>query len=370
MPSGVEHRVRTRPRPMLRKAEVSVVVPVFNYGMYLESCIRSVLSQDGVDIDLLILDDASTDDSLPIAEKIAAEDARVRVIAHSHNRGHIPTVNEGMAAVSGEYVVKLDADDTLTEGSLQRSVALLQAFPATGFVYGLPWVVSDSTDKGAPPSPEAARNRPRSWTVWPGREWVATRARRPHNPIMQPEAVIRLSALRTAGAYREELPHTSDFEMWMRLAARFDVGRVNGAYQGVKREHPASMSRTVNGGLLTDITERARAVDSFLDECFRFVPGADAMSDRAHRVLAREALGHAVSAYARGAADTEPVDGYIALARSIWPDADVLRDWRLVQRLRFEDKTALTRDPELRVREALRDLTNRLRWRRWKWSGT
>ena len=379
MPPGGTHRIRTRPRPPLRKAEVSVVVPVFNYGPYLEPCIRSVLLQDGVDVDVLILDDASTDHSLQVAEKIAAEDSRVRVIAHTHNRGHIPTVNEGMAAVSSEYVVKLDADDMLTEGSLKRSVALLQAFPSVGFVYGLPWVITDdcaspgigaSPDIGHPWDPGLVRTRPRSWTIWPGHDWLRTRARRPHNPIMQPEAVIRLSALRRAGIYHPELPHTSDFEMWMRLAARGDVGRVNGAYQGVKREHPASMSRTVNAGLLTDITERARAVDSFLDECAPLLPGAAAMAGRAHRAIAREALGHAVSAYARGAPDTEPVDGYVALARSIWPDAEGLRDWRLVQRLRYQDKATLTAHPQLRAREVLRDLGSRAQWRRWKWSGT
>jgi hypothetical protein len=367
MPSGVEHSVRTQPRAPLRKARISVVVPVFNYGPYLESCIRSVLAQDGVDIDLLILDDASTDDSLSIAEKIAAQDGRVRVIAHTHNRGHIPTVNEGMEAVSSEYVVKLDADDMLTEGSLQRSAALLQAFPSVGFVYGLPWVISDGGD---PPDTRAVRTRPRSWTIWPGRAWLATRARRPHNPIMQPEVVIRMSALREAGIYHEELPHTSDFEMWLRLAARYDVGRINGAYQGFKREHAASMSRTVNAGLLTDVTERVRAVDSFLAECSSLLPDARPMSERAHRALAREALGHAVSAFARGAADAEPVDGYVALARSVWPDADRLRDWRLVQRLRGQGKAGLTQVPQLRAHETLRDLKYRLQWRRWKWSGT
>ncbi len=363
MPSGVEHRVRTRPRPPQRKAEIGVLVPVFNYGPYLESCIRSVLGQDGVDIDMLILDDASTDDSLAIAEKISAEDSRVRVIAHAANLGHIPTVNEGMAAVTGEYVVKLDADDMLAEGSLQRSVALLQAFPSVGFVYGLPWIIGEG------PAP-AVRSRARSWTVWPGRDWLATRARRPHNPIMQPEVVIRLSALRKAGPYRDELPHTSDFEMWLRLAARYDVGRINGAYQGFKREHAASMSRTVNAGLLKDITERARAVDSFLADSSPLLPDPGQTSEQAHRALAREALEHAISAYARGTADSEPVGGYVALARSVWPEAARLPDWRLVSRLRPGERPALARSAQLRGREAIRDIKNRLLWRRWKWTGT
>jgi hypothetical protein len=187
---------------------------------------------------------------------------------------------------------------------------------------------------------------------------------------MQPEVVIRLSALRNAGPYREELPHTSDFEMWLRLAARCDVGRINGAYQGFKREHPASMSRTVNAGLLRDITERARAVDSFLADSSALLPDARQTSDRAHRALAREALEHAISAHARGTAGTEPVDGYVALARSVWPEASRLPDWRLVSRLRAREQPARARSAQLRGREAIRDIKNRLLWKRWKWTGT
>jgi hypothetical protein len=194
--------------------------------------------------------------------------------------------------------------------------------------------------------------------------------RRPHNPIMQPEVVIRLSALRKTGPYRPELPHTSDFEMWMRLAARYDVGRVNGAYQGFKREHPASMSRTVNAGLLRDITGRARAVDSFFADCSPLLADARRMSDRAHRALAREALGHALSAYARGAADTEPVGEYAALARDLCRDAGTMAEWRLVSQLRRAQRAGPAMSVRLRAREALRDAQSRLLWRRWKWSGT
>jgi glycosyltransferase involved in cell wall biosynthesis len=362
MVSGVEHRIKTKPHSAVGETRVSVVVPVYNYGLYLESCIRSVLSQEGVDIELLVLDDSSSDDSLLIARRFAEEDSRIRVIAHKTNRGHIPTVNEGMAEVSGEFVVKLDADDMLTAESLKRSVALLQAFPSVGFVYGLPWVIGAGN---APPVSSGTR----SWTIWPGREWLRKRTKMATNCIMQPEAIIRLSALRETGPYREKLLHTSDFEMWMRLAARYDVGRLNGAYQGFKREHSTSMSRTVNGGLLFDITERVRAIDSLFSEYSAVLPDAKQMSDEAHHTLAREALGHVISAYARGVADQEPVEDYIALALSVWTNADRLRDWRVVSRLRGSKQIPLLLHPSLTVREALRDLKYRLRWYQWKWSG-
>jgi glycosyltransferase involved in cell wall biosynthesis len=361
VPLAVPRRIRVRPRAQEREARVSVVVPVYNYGRYLEACLRSALDQEGVDLDIVVVDDASADDSLSVARRIAGEDPRVHVIAHARNRGHIATVNEGMAAATGDYVVKLDADDMLTEGSLRRSTALLQAFPSVGFAYGVPWYASRGE---VPPG-----NRARNWTIWPGQEWLSKRFRRGTNCIVQPEAIIRLSVLRDAGPYRAELPHTYDFEMWMRIAARSDVGRINGAYQGFYRDHPHSMSRTIHAGLLIDASQRARAIDSVVSECSGFLPDASRMRDIAHRRLAREALSHAVSAYARGAARQEPVEDYVKLALDIWPEATRLRDWKRVGHLSGMGTIGPWQRPSLAAREALRDLKYRMLWRRWRWSG-
>jgi hypothetical protein len=340
------------------------VVPVFNYGRYLESCLRSVLEQDGAELEVIVIDDASSDDSLAVANRLAGEDPRIRVIAQPRNRGHIPTVNEGMAQVRGEFVVKLDADDLLTPGSLRRSLALLDAHPEVGLVYGFPVTFHED-----PPPP--ARTAVRSWTVWPGRDWLRLRCLRGTNCIRQPEAVIRAAVLREAGPYDPELPHTSDFAMWMRLAALADVGRVNGAEQGYYREHAQSMSRTVNGGLLTDVAQRLRAFDRTLTDPALTgtprLPSATAaeLRDLAHRAVAREAVGHAISAYARGVAEQEPPDGFLEVARQAYPDAHLLREWRALDRVR---RLAATH-PSMRVREVARDLGYRYRWRRWRWSG-
>jgi hypothetical protein len=339
-----------------------VVITVFNYGQYLESCVRSALRQEGVDLNVLVLDDASTDDSLSIARSLAAEDPRVRVIAQPQNVGHIENANIGMTAANSEYVVKLDADDMLTEGSLMRSVALLQAFPSVGFVYGLPQIIGEG------PVP-AVRGRARSWTIWPGREWLRVRCKRGNNCIRQPEVVIRSSAFREVGPYRKDLSHTHDFELWMRLAARYDVGRVNGVYQGYYREHPASLSRTINGGLLTDLWERARAFDSLFSECSSQFVDTMGMSDIAHRAIAREALGYAVSSYTNGMAQREPADELAALALKICPEADQFREWQIMSRLSEMKEVSRMRYPSLFVREMARNLRFRLLWWQWKLYG-
>jgi hypothetical protein len=178
-----------------------------------------------------------------------------------------------------------------------------------------------------------------------------------------------MSALREAGLYRENLPHTSDFEMWMRLAVHHDVGRVNGPFQGFYREHASSMSRTVHGGVFTDVSERLRALDSVLSEYTAMLPDASRMSDVAHRAIAREALSHAISAFARGITEQEPVDDYMALASKTWHNADRLREWRVVSRLNSAEKITLPGRTSLTVGEALRNLRYRLLWRRWNWTG-
>ena len=75
---------------------VSVVVPCYNYGRYLEECVASIVGQEGVQTEVLVIDDCSTDDSLALAHEVAARHPEVEVRHHAVNRGHIATYNEGL----------------------------------------------------------------------------------------------------------------------------------------------------------------------------------------------------------------------------------------------------------------------------------
>ena len=99
---------------------------------------RSALAeQPGVDVRVLVIDDASTDDSAQAAKQIAADDPRVDVLAHPVNKGHLATYNEGLLDwANGDYAVLLSADDLLTPGALTRACALLDAHPEVGFPTG------------------------------------------------------------------------------------------------------------------------------------------------------------------------------------------------------------------------------------------
>lgn len=113
---------------------VSFVVPCYNYGRYLRDCLDRIFAQEGAyAIEVIAINDHSTDDTLQILRSYT--DPRLRVIDHAANRGHIFTVNEGLSAATGTYVVRVDPDDRHRLNFLSRTVPILDAHPEVGLVY-------------------------------------------------------------------------------------------------------------------------------------------------------------------------------------------------------------------------------------------
>ncbi len=112
-------------RRAVTRPTVSVVIPCYNYGRYLPECVASVTAQPGVELEIIIVDDASTDGSQDVARALAAADPRIRLLLHAENARHIITYNDGLALATGDYVVLLSADDLLAPGSLARSTSLM-----------------------------------------------------------------------------------------------------------------------------------------------------------------------------------------------------------------------------------------------------
>jgi glycosyltransferase involved in cell wall biosynthesis len=304
---------------------VSVVIPCYNYGHYLEAAVASVVDeQDGVDVRVLVIDDASTDDSAEIAHKLAARDSRIEVVVHETNRGHIATYNEGLLTwAQGDYCVLMSADDRLTPGSLQRAADLLDAHPSVGLVYGnVIWFQDDL------PLP-AARTSIRGWSVWHGKSWLEARFRHAQSGITSPEVVVRTSLQKRVGGYDPRLPHLADTQMWLCMAANADVGYLRGVDQAYYRRHTGNMSTAYTP--LPTMQQYWLAYDSALERCGEIVPDRERLSDLVHRRLAWEALLAAARAYDRGRTDEVPVDELVAFACDCWPHAKGLPLYRTLQ---------------------------------------
>ena len=344
---------------------VSVIVPCYKYGHYLEESVGSALhGQDGVDVRVLIIDDASPDDSAEAARALAARDPRVQVLVHPRNRGHIATYNEGLLEwAEGDYCALLSADDRLTPGALSRAAALLDAHPEVGFCYGHPLRFQHGG-----PLPEA-RTAGRGWTVWDGQWWLRRHFERGHGCITSPEVVVRTKLQRQVGGYDPGLPHSGDIEMWMRLAAHADVGYLRGVDQAFYRVHGANMSTTDFGGQLDDLRQRKAAFEAVLVGCGESIAHREELDALVHRKLARQALRRAARAYDRGRTGQVPVDELVAFAAECWPGWAQLPEGRgLALRRRIGPRAMPYLQPLVlsavghRVRE-------RMWWRTWRRNG-
>ena len=354
-------RIRLPARSAGRRPHVAVVVPCYNYGHYLEQCVESIVGQPQVSTEVRIIDDASTDDSADVAYRLADRHPEVHVVRHEQNRGHDATFNEGLSQVDSDYVVLLSADDLLAPGCLARATGLMDHNPAVGLVYGHPQSF-DTAPVEVPP-------RCVTWTSWAGHEWTRAQFRRGLNSIYSPEAVVRTSVQHAAGYYDSRLPHSGDLEMWLRIAAIADVGRINGADQAYRRVHPASMMQTHYSGVLTDLEHRILAYQSYLST----VEDETEARRLRHVMVVRasdEAVSWACAALADGRDWDDELEQAVSFARSLNPDVQRLWSWRELQSRRSHADRGSPRDRLVdAVGAATRALTGRVRWRRWRYLG-
>ena len=344
-----------RPRPLVTRPRVSVVVPCYNYGHFLGDAVRSALDdQPGMDVDVLIVDDASPDGSGDVARTLAANDERVDVLQHDVNQGHIQTFNDGLRAVSGDYVVLLSADDLLSAGSLSRSVALLESHPNVGFVYG--WAQWFDTE------PHESTQALRSWSLWRGGNWYAKRARDLRNVILSPEVVMRRKLVDELGYYDPGLPHSSDMYLWLRASRVADVGRVNGPIQAHYRVHGNNMHLTDFGGAVADLRERARTWRRLADGAPVGARTHVEAQRAASRAIAREAVTTATAIAQVDGAEVESVRELRRMAKDAWPAIAESRRWRRLHAIGTAGASVRRRS----ISHVLDRLQHKVRWRLWR----
>jgi glycosyltransferase involved in cell wall biosynthesis len=288
-------------------AGVDVVIPCYQYGRFLRECVRSVLTQDIAHVRVLIIDNASTDESVEVAQQLALEDPRVEVVARRRNLGAHASYNEGIDWASSKYFVVLCADDLLTPGSLRRAVSILEQHPGAAFAYGRAiWL------RPQDPMPDfdvSARNLP--WRIVPGKDLLVRFCRTAFNHLSGP-VVVRTATQKLAGYYRTELSHSDDLEMWMRLACLGHAAETE-ACQGIQRVHGANRSifSAPRRGAKVARHERERmlynwhdeaAFESFFAHEGKSLPGAARLHRLTRRSLAARAYWGAVSRFCRGRA--------------------------------------------------------------------
>ena len=342
---------------------VDVVIPCYNYARYLRACVHSVLSQCGVDLRVLIIDDCSSDNTAQVGRELAA-DSRVEFRRHQVNKGHIATYNEGLMDWSAsKYTVLLSADDLLVAGSLSRAAQIMDADENIGMVYGRTIHIAGETE-----APRITAHR-HTYSRWSGAEWLEGRCRAGYNVISSPEVVVRGAIQRAVGGYRLELPHTGDLEMWLRIAAVSDIAYVRSIPQACYRVHAASMLRSRYGRKLIDLQQRKAAFDLFFRYHHNVVADSQSLHDLAKRALAREALWEACRAYDRNQVEETDADELARFAMTTYPAAGSLSEYAALRRRRRLGPIICNRTQVFAVPALVRRIGHWLRRERWKRQG-
>ena len=110
---------------------VSVIVPIYNAGPYLEQCLDSIVEQTHKDLEIILLNDGSTDDSLATMQRYAAQDERIKVI-DKQNQGYGATCNRGLAEATGTWISIVEPDDWIESGMYADMLAFAAKFAEAG----------------------------------------------------------------------------------------------------------------------------------------------------------------------------------------------------------------------------------------------
>jgi glycosyltransferase involved in cell wall biosynthesis len=206
---------------------VSVVIPVHNAAAHVAAAIGSALSSDLRELEVIVVDDGSTDASLSIVR--ALQDARLTVIQQPPSGGPSRPRNVGIAHARAPYVALLDADDLLKPEKLSGAVAALEAHPRAGIAFG----DYERIDPGGAllcasvltgyPELHRLGSRPWSdrWRLIPQAEFA--RGLLYENFIGTSGVVLRRSVLQQVGLFDETLNYSEDRDLWFRLAHACDA---------------------------------------------------------------------------------------------------------------------------------------------------
>ena len=300
---------------------VSVVVPCYNLGPYLAEAVDSVLGQSFTDVEILIVDDGSTDaETKAILDGFARPKTRVLRI---ENRGLPGAKNVGIRNTTGELLCMLDADDLLEPEMLARSVAALDADPSIAFASH--WLRTFGDEEG---------------------EWTPTSCDFPALLDMNTvngSALVRRSALDAVGGFDETfLDGCEDWELWIAMVARGFRGVIIPEFLFRYRRRTGSMSQVMMQGDTHPALYRRLAAKH-----------ADAFRAHLEPLLIRR---EREEAHLRGQIHDLELDDYLVVTPQLTSARDDLRD---AERWRQAEDAAAARVRETEAREQAREQTRR-----------
>lgn len=209
---------------------ISVVMPVYNGGAFLQPAIDSILSQTFPDFELIVIDDGSTDATPDVLARAVSADKRVRVLSDGR-RGLVGALNAGLAAARAPLVARMDADDISRPDRFALQVAFLRDNPDVGVVGGQ---MASIDGEGLPLG---------AGTTFPtASDAIVVALLSGHSVVAHPTVMGRRDVLTGVGGYRPAYQSAEDLDLWLRVSERTALAVVDRVVLDYRR-HGGQVSR-------------------------------------------------------------------------------------------------------------------------------
>lgn len=195
---------------MISRPGISVIIPCRNMGKFLGQAIESVLAQTVPVLEIIVIDDKSTDETLAV---LASYEGRVQII-HGHGRGSALARNMGILAARGDYIAFMDADDLWMPSKIERQIALLR--DDQGFIFTDYYRSDDPLQPGEPVLS--------TYSAVAEGDVFSNLLR--ENFVSTTSVLVRKSVLASSGIFKSALIGGQDFDLWLRLAKHTKFGWV------------------------------------------------------------------------------------------------------------------------------------------------
>lgn len=225
---------------------VSVIIPVYNASKFLEAAVQSISSQTLANVEIIAINDGSTDGSDVILDRLSSSDPRIKVV-HTENRGIVSALNSALSLASGRYIARMDGDDIALPDRLRVQSEFLESHLDHSYVGSLFQVIDDNGGLGHLQRGQSATKQT-DFSVFP--PYVAS--------VPHPTLMVRRDHLIQIGGYRDAFPHAEDHDLFIRLS-RLGKARVIPELLLQYRIHSGSVS-TKHSAVQLDSALRAQAV--------------------------------------------------------------------------------------------------------------
>lgn len=186
---------------------VSVIIPSYNAASFLKEAVDSILNQTYKNLEILIIDDGSTDNSISICKEYSNLDDRIQLIENKTNIGLVNTLNKGILLAKGHYIARMDADDRSHLNRIERQVAYLNRHSEVSVV-GCNALSMDMNSKVAKkPSTIYCDPHTISFSAYFTQALI-------HGSVLAKSAILK------ENPYDVNYKHSEDFELWLRLISK------------------------------------------------------------------------------------------------------------------------------------------------------